>query len=57
MSFQTHDENGLVYLTSDILSEVRHGFSTRKGGVSAAPPLLCRHRHQSVALRAQQAGP
>ena len=37
MSFQTHEENGLVFLTSDILSGVRHGFSTRKGGVSAAP--------------------
>jgi YfiH family protein len=37
MSFQTHDENGLVWLTSDILSGVRHGFSTRKGGVSPAP--------------------
>ena len=37
MSFQTHHENGLVWLTSDILSGVRHGFSTRKGGVSAAP--------------------
>jgi YfiH family protein len=37
MSFQTHDENGLVWLTSDTLSGVRHGFSTHKGGVSAAP--------------------
>ncbi len=37
MSFQTHDENGLVFLTSDILDGVRHGFSTRRGGVSPAP--------------------
>lgn len=37
MSFQTLEENGLVYLTSDILSGVRHGFSTRRGGVSAPP--------------------
>ena len=37
MSFQTHDENGLVWLTSDILSGVHHGFSTRRGGVSPAP--------------------
>lgn len=37
MSFQTHDENGPVWLTSDILSGVRHGFSTRRGGVSPAP--------------------
>lgn len=37
MSFQTHDENGLVWLTSGILDGVRHGFSTRRGGVSAPP--------------------
>ena len=37
MSFQTIQKNELVYLTSDILSGVRHGFSTRKGGVSPAP--------------------
>lgn len=37
MSFQTHEQNGLVWLTSDILNGVRHGFSTRRGGVSAAP--------------------
>ena len=37
MSFQIHDENGLVWLTSDILTGVRHGFSTRRGGVSAPP--------------------
>ncbi len=37
MSFQTHEQNGLVWLTSDVLSGVRHGFSTRRGGVSAPP--------------------
>ena len=37
MSFQTHEQNGLVWLTSDELSGVRHGFSTRRGGVSPAP--------------------
>ena len=37
MSFQTHEENGLVFLTSDILSGVRHSFSTRRGGVSLPP--------------------
>lgn len=37
MSFQTHEQNGLVWLTSSLLSDVRHGFSTRKGGVSPAP--------------------
>lgn len=37
MSFQTHEQNGLVYLTSDALAGVRHGFSTRLGGVSAPP--------------------
>ena len=37
MSFQTHEQNGLVWLTSDILGGVRHGFSTRKGGVSVPP--------------------
>ena len=37
MSFETHEQNGLVWLTSDILSGVRHGFSTRRGGVSAPP--------------------
>ena len=34
--FQTHQVDNLIYLTSDVLgSGVRHGFSTRKGGVSA----------------------
>ena len=37
MSFQTHEENNLVFLTSPLLSGVRHGFSTRLGGVSPAP--------------------
>lgn len=36
--FQTHQVNNLIYLQSDVLgSGVRHGFSTRKGGVSAGP--------------------
>ncbi|MBE6990355.1 MAG: peptidoglycan editing factor PgeF [Ruminococcaceae bacterium] len=37
MSFQAHEQNGLVWLTSDVLSGIRHGFSTRRGGVSPAP--------------------
>ena len=37
MSFETHQQNGLVVLTSPLLSGVRHGFSTRPGGVSAPP--------------------
>lgn len=37
MSFETHSHYDLIYLTSPLLSGVRHGFSTRKGGVSAAP--------------------
>ena len=37
MSFVTHKENGLVWLTADSLNQVHHGFSTRPGGVSAAP--------------------
>ena len=37
MSFQTHEHNGLVWLTSDNLPGVRHGFSTRRGGVSTPP--------------------
>ena len=36
MSFQLHEHNGLVWLTSSLLG-VPHGFSTRRGGVSAAP--------------------
>ena len=34
MSFLTHEKNELVWLTSSMLEGVRHGFSTRKGGVS-----------------------
>ena len=37
MSFMNHEQNGLVYLTSPLLDGVRHGFSTRRGGVSPAP--------------------
>ena len=36
MSFETHDQSSLVWLTSPMLSGVRHGFSTRLGGVSPA---------------------
>lgn len=34
MSFATHEKNELVWLTSPLLGSVRHGFSTRRGGVS-----------------------
>lgn len=37
MPFDTHEQNGLVWLTSPLLAGVRHGFSTRKGGVSVPP--------------------
>ncbi len=37
MSFVTHEQQNLVYLTSPLLEGVRHGFSTRRGGVSPAP--------------------
>ena len=37
MSFDTHEQNGLVWLTAPVLSGVRHAFSTRKGGVSVPP--------------------
>ncbi|MGI5986571.1 MAG: peptidoglycan editing factor PgeF [Dysosmobacter sp.] len=37
MSFQTHTQGSLVFLTSPLLTGVRHGFSTRRGGVSPAP--------------------
>ncbi|MBO4853765.1 MAG: peptidoglycan editing factor PgeF [Oscillospiraceae bacterium] len=37
MSFHIHEKNGLTYLTCDLLSGVRHGFSTRRGGVSPPP--------------------
>lgn len=39
MSFQRHEKNNLVWLTSSLLDSpsIHHGFSTRKGGVSPAP--------------------
>ena len=37
MSFVTHAQNDLVWLTAPSLDGVRHGFSTRRGGVSPAP--------------------
>lgn len=37
MCFETHQQNSLVWLTSSLLEGVRHGFSTRKGGVSVSP--------------------
>lgn len=41
MSFTTHEQNGLVWLSAPLLSRfgqaVAHGFSTRKGGVSVPP--------------------
>lgn len=39
MSFQTHKQHDLLWLTSSVLDGQRvcHGFSTRKGGVSSAP--------------------
>lgn len=37
MSFETHTQNDLIWLTSGQLSGVRHAFSTRKGGVSKSP--------------------
>jgi len=37
MPFETHEQNGLVWLTSPLLGSLAHGFSTRKGGVSPAP--------------------
>ena len=37
MPFETHTQNGLVWLTSPMLEGVAHGFSTRQGGVSAPP--------------------
>lgn len=37
MPFETHEQNSLVWLTSPLLDGVRHGFSTRLGGVSAPP--------------------
>ena len=37
MPFDIHEQNGLVFLTSPLLSGVRHAFSTRRGGVSVPP--------------------
>ena len=39
MSFLTHQNNDLLWLSSSLLdgAPVRHGFSTRLGGVSPAP--------------------
>ena len=37
MTFVNHEQNDLVWLTSPLLDGVRHGFSTRRGGVSPAP--------------------
>lgn len=37
MPFETREQNNLVWLTSPLLPNVRHGFSTRQGGVSASP--------------------
>ena len=37
MAFELQERNGLVWLTSSLLAEVPHGFSTRRGGVSAPP--------------------
>jgi len=37
MPFETHEKNSLVWLTSSILQNVSHGFSTRQGGVSVPP--------------------
>lgn len=37
MPLESHEKNGLVWLTAPVLSGVRHGFSTRTGGVSPRP--------------------
>lgn len=40
MSFESHEQNGLLWLTSPLLADtpgIRHGFSTRQGGVSKPP--------------------
>lgn len=37
MSFTFHQENDLLWLSAPVLCGVRHGFSTRQGGVSQAP--------------------
>ena len=36
MSFVTNEQQSLVWLASPLLGGVRHGFSTRRGGVSPA---------------------
>ena len=38
MAFHDHTENGITVLQSDLLcGSIRHGFSTRTGGVSPSP--------------------
>lgn len=37
MSIECHQKQDLIWLTSSALNSVRHGFSTRRGGVSPAP--------------------
>ena len=38
MAFHDHTENGITVLQSDLLcGNIRHGFSTRTGGVSPSP--------------------
>ena len=37
MAFQTIEKDKLLYLKCDLLGDVPHGFSTRRGGVSPAP--------------------
>lgn len=37
MSFTFHQEDDLLWLSSPLLHSVRHGFSTRQGGISQAP--------------------
>ena len=37
MPFESRKQNDLVWYTSPSLAGVRHGFSTRLGGVSPAP--------------------
>ena len=43
MPFETHEKNGLVWFTASNLNGVRHGFSTRPGGVY--PPPGARRNH------------
>lgn len=37
MSLSFHNQSGLIWLTSELLNGLPHGFSTRQGGVSPAP--------------------